>query len=241
LGAAKWICLTENNGIADETGQLIRQLTVVEAQQWLTNCQQDSIVYSQLTQAIHACQRGVQRVHLVSQQTEGALLLELFTRDGIGTLISRNPFENIRKATLNDIGGLLELIKPLEEKGILVRRSREKLEMEMHHFTVQERDGMIIACAALYPFPEVKMAELACLAIHNHYRGENRGDTLLAFLEREAKQAGMTQIFVFTTHTAHWFQERGFVIANLEALPLARRNLYNFQRQSKLFIKQLLT
>lgn len=239
LRAAKWICLTENEGLMDAQGQLVRQLTVIEAQRWLAHCQPDLMTYLQLVQAIHACQRGVQRVHLVSRQIEGALLLELFTRDGIGTLISTDPFEHVRKATLNDIGGLLELIKPLEEKGILVRRSREKLEMEIDYFTIQERDGMIIACAALYPFAETKMAELACLAVHSHYRGENRGEALLAFLEREAKHGGLSQLFVFTTHTAHWFQERGFVAAGLETLPLTRRVLYNYQRQSKLFIKQL--
>jgi amino-acid N-acetyltransferase len=177
---------------------------------------------------------------LVSWQIEGALLLELFTRDGIGTLISTDSFEHIRKATINDVGGLLELIAPLEEAGILVRRSREKLEMEIDHFTVQERDGMIIACAALYPFIEESMVELACLVVHHHYRGTNRGDALLAFLEREACQAGMKQIFILTTHTAHWFQERGFKPASLELLPIARRTLYNYQRHSKVFVKSII-
>lgn len=238
LRASKWICLTENGSLFDNTGQLVRQLTLHEAQSWLSN--QPNLDYKrQLTHAVQACQDGVQRVHLVSRQIEGALLLELFTRDGIGTLISTNPYEHIRKATINDVGGVLELIEPLESAGILVRRSREKLEMEINHFTVQERDGMIIACAVLYPFLEENMAELACLAVHNHYRGANRGDALLTFLERKARQKELTHIFVLTTQTAHWFQERGFVATDLDSLPVSRRFMYNYQRNSKIFIKRL--
>jgi amino-acid N-acetyltransferase len=241
LLAHKWICLTERGGIFDRTGQLVRELTLVEAQRRLT--EEQAANYSepcrQLANAVRACQGGVQRVHLVTRQVEGALLLELFTRDGIGTLISTDAFENLRKATIEDVGGLLEVIRPLEEAGILVRRSREKLEMEIGYFTVQERDGMIIAGAALYPFLAEKMAEIACLAVHSEYRGTKRGDALLAFLEREARQLGITSIFVLTTRTAHWFQERGFVATNLDSLPMARRALYNYQRKSKVFIKQL--
>jgi amino-acid N-acetyltransferase len=181
----------------------------------------------------------VQRVHLVNRHIEGALLLELFTRDGIGTLISTDPFEHIRKATIEDIGGLLKLLEPLEESGILVRRSREKLEVEIQYFTVQERDGMIVACAALYPFVDERMAELACLAVHDNYRGMGRGDALLAFLEREALRLDIQHIFVLTTQTAHWFRERHFLPADLEVLPVSRRTLYNYQRNSKVFIKQL--
>jgi amino-acid N-acetyltransferase len=235
LRAAKWICLIENEGLFDKAGQLLRQLTLLEAQRW----QENEHYKGQLANAVRACQNGVQRVHLVSRQIDGALLLELFTRDGIGTLISTDPFEHIRKATIDDVGGVLELIKPLEEAGILVRRSREKLEMEIEHFTVQERDGMIIACAALYPFVDEKMAELACLAVHSHYRGADRGGALLAFLEREALQSGNSHIFVLTTRTAHWFQERGFVAADLESLPIKQRALYNYQRNSKVFVKSL--
>ncbi len=233
LGAAKWLYLIENEGIFDSTGQLVRQLTLLEA---LENEHYKRQISKSVLQA---CQNGVQRVQLVSRQTEGALLLELFTRDGIGTLISTNPFDHTAKATINDVGGVLALIQPLEEAGILVRRSREKLEMEIEHFTVQERDGMIIACAALYPFVQEKMAELACLAVHSDYRGADRGGALLAFLEREALQLGITQIFVLTTRTAHWFQERGFVGADLDSLPVKRRTLYNYQRNSKVFVKDL--
>lgn len=238
LKAEKWICLIESEGILDNEGHLIRQLTLAEAQNRL-NVQEERGCSSQLSNAVRACQGGVQRVHLVTRKIEGALLLELFTRDGIGTLISDDTFEHIRKANIEDVGGLLELITPLEESGILVRRSRDKLEREIDYFTIQERDGMIIACAALYPFVEEHMAEVACLAVHGHYRGEKRGDALLAFLEREARQQDIKKIFVLTTQTAHWFQERGFVAVDLESLPVSRREMYNYQRKSKVFVKQL--
>ncbi|MCK5522904.1 MAG: amino-acid N-acetyltransferase [Thiomargarita sp.] len=231
LKAAKWIYLSEQGGIFDKHGQLIRQLTLFEAQRFDSN--------RDLSYAVRACQGGVERVHLVSRQIEGCLLLELFSRDGIGTLISTDSFEHLRKATIDDVGSLLELIEPLEEEGILVHRSREKLEMEIDHFIVQERDGMIIGCAALNPFIKEKMAELACLVVHKDYHGANRGSALLAFLECEARQLKITQIFVLTTRTAHWFQERKFVAANLDLLPISKRTLYNYQRNSKVFIKQL--
>ncbi len=239
LRAVKWVCLTDNNnGLFDEMGQLIRQLSLIEAQHWLAK-QQDLDKTRQLANAVKACQCGVPRVHLVTRETDGSLLLELFSRDGVGTLISTDPFEHIRKATIDDVGGLLELIEPLEEAGILVRRSREKLEMEIGYFTVQERDGMITACAALYPFPEEDMAELACLAVHDAYRGDQRGDALLAFLEREARHLHISRIFVLTTRTAHWFQERGFGVADIDLLPVSRRMMYNYQRKSKVFVKQI--
>ncbi len=239
LPAAKWICLIEPDGIFNHEGHLIRQFTVSEAQDWLK--QNPYFEPSKpILHAIKACQQGVQRVHLVSRQIEGSLLLELFSRDGIGTLISTDPFEHLRKATIDDVGGILELIQPLEEEGILVRRSREKLEMEINYFIVQERDGMIIACAALYPFVAEHRAELACLAVHPRYRGTNRGDALLAFVEREARQLDITDIFVLTTRTAHWFQERGFTPVELASLPMSRQVLYNYQRNSKVFLKQLI-
>jgi amino-acid N-acetyltransferase len=138
-----------------------------------------------------------------------------------------------------NIGGLLELIQPLENEDILVRRSREKLETEIDHFTVMERDGMIVGCAALYPFIDEHFAELACLAVHPDYRDQRRGDTLLEFLERKCKQLGITHLFVLTTRTAHWFRERGFMPTDIKTLPMKKRSLYNYQRQSKVFVKEL--
>jgi len=175
---------------------------------------------------------------VISYEDDGALLIELFTRDGIGTLITQEQYEQLRSATIQDVGGILELIEPLEEQGILVHRSRELLESEIELFFVLEREGMIVACAALYPQDKVS-GELACLATHPDYRDNGRGMTLLEQIERSARKLGLTQLFVLTTKSPHWFVERGFVESKVEALPQKKKSLYNYQRNSKIFVKPL--
>jgi amino-acid N-acetyltransferase len=165
-------------------------------------------------------------------------LQELFTHEGAGTLITANEYELLRQANIEDVGGILELLTPLEEEGILVRRSRELLETEINRFKVIERDGMIIACAALYPH-SAEFAELACVAVSSEYRSGQRGDRLLNAISAQAKTEATPKIFVLTTRTAHWFIERGFSEADISALPQKRQSLYNFQRNSKIFIKKL--
>jgi amino-acid N-acetyltransferase len=192
-----------------------------------------------LRSAVRVCSNGVRRVHVVSRHTDGALLQELFTRDGVGTLVSADLYEGTRPAHIEDVAGILELIAPLEAEGILVRRSREKLEMEINHFIVVERDGMIIGCAAYYPFEEARTAELACLAVHPAYQGTGRGDALLHYVEQKARQNAIKQLFVLSTRSMHWFQERGFQQGDIDDLPMQRQSLYNFQRKSKVFFKTL--
>lgn len=193
----------------------------------------------QLTAACHAASNGVARAHLVNFREDGALLRELFTRDGCGTLVTRENYENIRGAYIEDVGGILELIAPLEEAGILVRRSRELLEAEIKRFTIIERDGMVIGCAALYPFEDGQSAELACVAVHTDYRSAQRGKKLMAYVERRARTQGLTAIYVLSTQTAHWFREQGFEPVSVDDLPGERKSLYNYQRKSKVFRKQL--
>ncbi|MEJ2309863.1 MAG: amino-acid N-acetyltransferase [Gammaproteobacteria bacterium] len=192
-----------------------------------------------LEKAAMACRKGVRRVHLVSRQIEGALLKELFTRDGAGTLVSAEPFDQMRQARVDDVGGILALIEPLEERGILVRRSREILETEISHFMVIERDGTVIACAALYPYEKDAMAELACVAVHPDYQGKGFGDTLLQRLEEMAMHRQIGQLFVLTTQSSQWFQERGFRKGDVQSLPMAKRGLYNYRRNSRVLVKQL--
>jgi amino-acid N-acetyltransferase len=193
----------------------------------------------QLRSAAESCRRGVKRIHLLSRRMNGALLKELFTRDGVGTMLSAGHIEEIRVARIEDVGGVLELLSPLEEQGILVRRSRELLETEIDRFSVVELDGMVIGCAALYGYPKELVAELACVAIDPDYRKAGRGDLLLQHMEQRARVAGMASVFVLTTQTAHWFRERGFTLLPVDSLPVARRNLYNYQRNSKVFVKAL--
>lgn len=239
LGADKLIFI--GTGLpAAAPSPLPRELNPQEAEQLLRSTSElpDELV-CHLQSAIHACRSRVPRVHIIDQHLDGALLMELFSRDGIGTLVTAIAFEDTRRAMIEDVGGILELIAPLEERGLLVRRSRERLEMEIHHFTVMERDGTIIGCAALYPFPEEKIGELACLVVHPDYRQSGRATALLAGIEKAAKQQGLSRLCVLTTQTAHWFRERGFEPSSLEALPENKRALYNYQRNSKVFVKSL--
>ena len=182
----------------------------------------------------------MKRSHLISYQQDGALLKELFTRDGTGTQIVEESYEQIRTANIDDIGGLLQLIEPLEKQGILVKRSRELLENEIEHFSIIERDGMVIGCAALYPFTDDGMGELACLVSHPKYRRAARADNLVAHVERKARKLGIETIFVLTTQSIHWFRERGFEFADINQLPAAKKELYNLKRNSKVLIKKII-
>ncbi|MBS4098679.1 MAG: amino-acid N-acetyltransferase [Sulfuricella sp.] len=240
LDADKLIFLMETGGVTDLEGELLRELTTAEAEGMLAarTPLPDDVGYF-LPAATRACRNGVARAHLVSRHVEGALLQELFTREGIGTMITEDPLETLREATIDDVGGILALIEPLEGEGILVRRSRELLEMEIERFSVLEYDGVTIGCAALYPFPEAQAAELACFAVSSAYRGAGRGEALLDYMRARAKRMGLTRLFVLTTRTAHWFVERGFAEAGVESLPQAKQGLYNYQRRSKVFIKTL--
>ncbi len=232
LKADKLICLTNTESLPNE------QFTPSDIEQLLNTSSQLSPHLSQYLQAsITVCRQGIRRAHLLDYHTDGSVLLELFTRDGIGSLITAETYEDIRPATINDLVGILELITPLEQQGLLVRRSREHLEQEITHFTVIERDGMIIACASLYPYETI--AELACFAVHPNYRNQQRGYRLLATIEQQAQQQQIQQLFVLTTQTAHWFQQQGFEIANIEQLPQQKQKFYNYQRNSKVFIKPL--
>jgi amino-acid N-acetyltransferase len=192
-----------------------------------------------LPHALEACRGGVRRVHLINRHLDGALLLELFTREGVGTMVVRHSLDHLRDATIDDVGGVLALISPLEDEGTLVKRGRELLEIEIDRFSVVDHDGMIVGCAALYPYPDAKAAELACLAVHPDYRDAGHGADLLNVIEGKAQARGIERLFVLTTRAAHWFIERGFSEANVDALPADKRALYNWQRRSKVLIKTL--
>jgi amino-acid N-acetyltransferase len=239
LQADKLILMTEAPELKNGRRHQISQLSLIEATALLNSGRQlaeDTLRH--LEHALHACRHGVNRVHLVSRHREGALLLELFTRDGNGTLITAETYEGLRAATIDDVGGILGLITPLENEGILVKRSRELLEIEINHFHVIERDGTIIACAALYQAEDGRFAELACLAVHD-YRNHGRGDALLKTIEEKAVRSGIERLFVLTTRTAHWFRERGFQPGDISQLPSRKQSLYNYQRKSRVYIKTL--
>lgn len=232
LGADKLVSLVEGSA------RLPAELTSTEARALLARRpRMAEDVRRHLSAAADACSRGVRRAHLLSRRIDGGLLLELFTRDGVGTLVTDERFEGLRPATLGDVGGILALIEPLEQEGVLVARSRETLEADAGRFTVIERDGMVVACAALYEHPAHRMAELACVAVHPDYRDAQRGEQLLAWIERRCRERGITKLFVLTTQSAHWFVERGFTPGRPKDLPRGRK--YSRRRRSKVLLKAL--
>ena len=244
LKADKLIFLGKHHGLTNAQGQLVREVLPHQIDQIINQYQDESP-----NRALHlrgaklASLNGVNRVHLLSYSYDGALIEELFTRDGSGTMITDAHYEEVRMANIHDVGGLINLLRPLEEEGILVYRSRERLENEVEQFAVIERDGTILACAALYPIPtsdnELKSAEIACVAVHPSYRKSNRGSQILHYLEAKAKALGFKQLFILTTRTAHWFLEQGFENASVDDLPDARQALYNYQRNSLVCKKSL--
>ncbi|MEM7407138.1 MAG: amino-acid N-acetyltransferase [Pseudomonadota bacterium] len=244
LNAAKLLLLGNAAGLEDDSRHIIRELTTETAAQLLATRLADPSTAgrddtAQLAAAVEACRNGVRRAHLLDASVSGALLLEAFTRDGIGTMVSADTYDITRAAVIDDVPGIIELIEPLEQDGILVRRSRDKLEQEIDRFSVMERDGAVIACAALYAFADTGYAELACLAVAPAYRKGERGDTLLARLEQHARRASASTLFVLTARTAHWFIERGFEEASVDDLPVERQQMYNLQRNSKVLVKRL--
>jgi len=240
MSAVKLIFLMDTDGVRNGRRQLLSDLSTRDAEALLARpgkLAPDVRVY--LPAAIRACDNGVKRAHLVSRHHDGALLLELFTRDGVGTMLASTALAHIRNATIDDVGGILAIIEPLEEQGVLVRRSRERLESEIERFIVAEYDNHIIGCAALYAFPEARVGELAALAVHPDFRREGYGEALMKEIEQRARRLRLGSVFVLTTKTAHWFLERGFRTATIADLPQEKQALYNYQRKSQLYQKQL--
>jgi len=250
LGADKLVFMVDDLP-ADSTGKPIRQASIGRLES-LLNTQNDcakqhvglqpdnAIELDQIiTHSVQACQEGVNRVHLLKSGDPNALLTELFTRDGCGTLITANRWEHIRQATMQDVGGIIELIEPLQVSGSLIKRSREQLELDIENFVVSERDGMVVACAALYPDQEANSVEIACIATHPDYRGNGRAKHLLSHLEATAKDAGYDKAYLLSTQTGHWFIERGYLESAWADLPEARQASFNQQRNSRIYQKRL--
>jgi amino-acid N-acetyltransferase len=239
LKADKLIFLTEGAGALDPKGRLIPELTVKQGHELLAANNLPIDIQLYLPCAVKAASHGVKRAHLISRHVDGALLIELFTHHGIGTMVVPEPPEVIRAATRDDVPGILQILEPLEQQGVLVKRSEDQLEGDIDKFFVLESEGNILGCAALYPFAERKTAELAALAVNPFYRDGGRGERLLAHAETRAKSMGLKSIFVLSTQTTHWFLERGFAETDPSWLPGEKAALYNYDRRSKVFVKEL--
>lgn len=248
LKADKLIFLMDTPGVDRKpNGDLnisLRELTLAEVRALLSKLESDSVKLSKDIQkyllcAVQACMGGVERIHLINRHIDGAMLQELFTHKGVGCMISRGSLQTFRAAEIDDVGGILQLIKPLEDEGVLVGRDRELIEIEIDCFLVLEHDSMIIGCAALNHFPGTRIGELTCLVIHPDYRNKGFGDSLLRRIKTKAKSNRINKLFVLTTRTAHWFTERGFNETSVEKLPKIRQGRYNYKRRSKVFVRDI--
>jgi len=236
IKADKLILFDELPNITDDSGSRISTLTPSELEQTLAGYEPDK--QNRLRYLQQAVRSGVTKSHLVSFEQDGALLAELFTAEGVGTQVVEQKNNAIRQAQLEDVAGIVEVIRPLEESGALVRRERDRLEQEIDNFLVAELDGIVVGCCAVYPFAD--QAELACVAVHVNYQsGNGIGSGLLEAAEQRARQNGAKTLFALTTQTRDWFIEQGFSESGPDALPQQKQSLYNWQRNSAVMVKPL--
>ncbi len=249
LQADKLIFLTEVPGIRSrptepegEDNPVDTELPLAQAELLLAalpaaNQPTDTGFY--LQHCVKACKSGVERSHIIPFAVDGAILLEVYVHDGIGTMVVDEKLESLREATVEDVGGILQLIEPFEKDGTLVTRSRTEIERDVGNYTVIEHDGVIFACAALYAYPEGRTAEMAALTVSPQVQGQGDGERVLKRIEHRARAAGLDSIFVLTTRTTHWFLKRGFVLVDPDWLPEARKRKYNWDRKSQVLLKKL--
>ncbi len=239
LGAEKLLFFSDA-AVATKAKKPLPELTAQEADRLLAKAKHltpDTRLF--LEHSVEAVRGGVRRAHVIDRNVDGALLIELFTHDGAGCKVTADKLERLRTATINDVGSILQLIEPLEADGTLVRRGRQRLEREIGRFVVLEHDQLIFGCAALYPFPQARAGELACLVVRPDYRREGYGERLMEAIEHRARTASMTRLFVLTTRTENWFVARGFEETDVAALPEEKQLLYNYRRRSVVLVKKL--
>jgi len=249
LQADKLLFLTEVPGIridphalASEDNPIDTELPLAAAKKLLTespNPTQPTDLAFYLQHCVKACEEGVERSHILPFAVDGALLLEVYVHDGIGTMVVDEKLEELREATADDVGGILQLIEPFEKDGTLVKRDRTEIERDIDHYTIIEHDGVIFACAALNPYPEAKTAEMAAVTVSPQSQGQGDGEKILKRIEQRARAMGLKSIFVLTTRTMHWFLKRGFKQVDPDWLPEARKRKYNWDRKSQVLVKLL--
>jgi amino-acid N-acetyltransferase len=249
LQADKLIFVTEVPGIriephalASEDNPIDTELPLAAAKQLLASLPpptEPTDIGFYLQHCVKACEEGVERSHILPFAVDGALLLEVYVHDGIGTMVIDEKLEELREATSDDVGGILQLIEPFEKDGTLVKRDRTEIERDIDHYTIIDHDGVIFACAALYPYPESKTAEMAALTVSPQSQGQGDGEKVLKRIEQRARAMGVKSIFVLTTRTMHWFIKRGFVQQDPDWLPEARKRKYNWDRKSQVLVKKL--
>ncbi|MFT3776739.1 MAG: amino-acid N-acetyltransferase [Ottowia sp.] len=249
LQADKLIFLTEKPGIRvqplepeSDDNPIDTEIPLAEARALLAKLPPPELptdVGFYLRHCVKACEHGVERSHILPFSVDGALLLEVYVHDGIGTMVVDEKLESVREATADDVTGILQLIEPFEKDGTLVKRSRTEIERDIGNYTILEHDGVIFACAALYPYPEAKTAEMAAVTVSPQSQGQGDGEKIVKRVEQRARAMGLASIFVLTTRTMHWFIKRGFQPVDPDWLPEARKRKYNWDRKSQVLVKKL--
>jgi amino-acid N-acetyltransferase len=246
LRADKLLFLTEIAGLHeqfdDPDSPIDTEIALADAEKLLASLPRPvkpTDVAFYLQHCVRACRAGVERSHILPFSTDGALLMEVYTHDGIGTMVVDEKLESLREATADDVGGILQLIEPFERDGTLVRRERHEIERDVANYTVIEHDGVIFGCAALYPYQEARTGEMAALTVSPHVQGQGDGERILKRIEQRARALGLDSIFVLTTRTMHWFIKRGFAPVDADWLPEARKRKYNWDRRSQVLVKPL--
>ncbi len=246
LQADKLLLLTEFDGVHQDpldTGTPIdTELPLRQARQtlqMLPKSENPPDLAFYLQHCIRACEGGVERSHILPYSEDGAILQEIYTHDGIGTMVVDEKLESLREASMDDVSAILALIEPFEQDGTMVKRDRNEIERDAGNYTIIEHDGVIFGCAALYPYPEDRTGEMVALTVSPHSQSQGDGERLLKRIEQRARAMGLKEVFVLTTRTMHWFIKRGFVEASTDKLPEARRHKYNWDRRSKVLIKKL--
>ena len=249
LKSDKLIFMTEIAGLRvrpeepqSEDNPLDTELPLAQAKELLARVppsQRPTDIAFYLQHCVKACQGGVERSHIIPFAVDGALLLEIYVHDGIGTMVVDEKLEELREATADDVAGILQLIEPFEKDGTLVKRDRTEIERDVANYTIIEHDGVIFGCAALYPYPEARTAEMAAVTVSPQSQSTGDGEKLLKRIEQRARNLGLDSLFVLTTRTMHWFIKRGFVQVDPDWLPEARKRKYNWDRRSQVLVKRL--
>ncbi|MEG0412838.1 MAG: amino-acid N-acetyltransferase, partial [Comamonas sp.] len=249
LKADKLLFLTEVHGVRTqplepdcEDNPIDTELPLAQARKLLAQLPPPQVPTDTgfyLQHCVRACEHGVERSHILPFAVDGALLLEIYVHDGIGTMVIDEKLEELREATIDDVGGIIQLIEPFENDGTLVKRDRTEIERDISSYTVIEHDGVIFGCAALHLYPEANTGEMAAVTVSPKAQGTGDGEKLLKRIEQRARNQGLDSLFVLTTRTMHWFIKRGFQPVSPEWLPEARKAKYNWDRKSQVLVKHL--
>jgi amino-acid N-acetyltransferase len=242
LGAIKLIYITTQDGLLRQ-GQMIRQLLVADLDAILAN-HKEEILPELLSKAVHAsaaCHAGVQRVHIINGRVDEGLLAEVFSNEGIGTLIYANEYQQVRRALKKDVRAIQMLTKKSVESEELVKRTRASIEKNIGDFYIFEIDKNPVACVALHVYPEQNKGELACLYVNPSHENQGIGRKLIQFAENKARETGLNELLALSTQAFTYFQSKGgFIEGTPDDLPPGRREKYDQSgRKSKVLLKKL--